>query len=698
MLVPEIVCQKCVELKIYTIIVTNEMSHIQYMDELIREYLLFRGFGGTLKAFDSDLKTDKDKGFRVDKIVDQLMQYVAVYDLVSLRELWSHMDQKMFSRLEHHFTAAVRKLESAVLKLYLVNAVVNNKPDKVTEFFNKYSVELQGQAEWKDWFMLPFVKNPEEVPCFAAHFTRQWQDTVLVSLHNFLSTIFQCMPLPTLASYEEDAARMKKLQEENDALRQRFAALAESARAGPLPEGPGLDVPPATELMDDFYVIALEKGSSGAESQPRTLKKLIRNIGSGLPGSPILARKASQPPAAQDARSGKSKVSVSPGAEDQQRRVAQRPQQQQQRPGLRQATSLPAVAAPGDTPHHDRDPSAERHAGPRQAPLPREPSSSAFLLLSQEDFSDHRAAICQCKFSPSGSTVLSSDVDGVIKLWTISPTPKTQATFVCKSSVTSVDWVKSGRYMMAGTKAGVVKLYDTHEKTSIMDIGSEAVSPLKDHRIVCVCCNPVENTFVCSAANPQGEGKLLLYDMKTRQLERSLFLDTDAVVANCCTFNHNGQLLVAGCSDGSVRIFDLRRSDCIDSWGAHAGPVESIRLTDDYTCCYTMGRDAKLCQRSLNQAGRCAWEASVPDCEQALGPGPHGQLFTFDPTGGYLLACGPVGGVVYKITPDGLERVLELGGHHGPARAVDWSFANQCAACATASGDGAVRVSMLLAP
>lgn len=41
------------------------MSHVQYIDELIREYLLFRGFTGTLKTFDLDLKNDKDKGFRV---------------------------------------------------------------------------------------------------------------------------------------------------------------------------------------------------------------------------------------------------------------------------------------------------------------------------------------------------------------------------------------------------------------------------------------------------------------------------------------------------------------------------------------------------------------------------------------------------------------------------------------------------------
>jgi len=41
------------------------MSCIQQMDELVKEYLLFRGFSATLKALDADLKSDKDKAFRV---------------------------------------------------------------------------------------------------------------------------------------------------------------------------------------------------------------------------------------------------------------------------------------------------------------------------------------------------------------------------------------------------------------------------------------------------------------------------------------------------------------------------------------------------------------------------------------------------------------------------------------------------------
>lgn len=150
------------------------MSHIQYVDGLIREYLLFRGLPNSLKTFDSELKNDKDKGFRVDKIIEQITHSISVQDLQGLRELWNHLDCHLFSKLEHSFAsgklntfigylflslklkfllfAAVKKLEHSVLKLYLVTAFSSNKPEKITEFFTKLAQELHSQAEWKEWF------------------------------------------------------------------------------------------------------------------------------------------------------------------------------------------------------------------------------------------------------------------------------------------------------------------------------------------------------------------------------------------------------------------------------------------------------------------------------------------------------------------------------------------------------------------
>ena len=48
--------------------------------------------------------------------------------------------------------------------------------DKAQEFFLKQASELQNQAEWKDWFVLPFLPAPDSNPTFATYFSRQWAE------------------------------------------------------------------------------------------------------------------------------------------------------------------------------------------------------------------------------------------------------------------------------------------------------------------------------------------------------------------------------------------------------------------------------------------------------------------------------------------------------------------------------------------
>ncbi|KPJ10462.1 WD repeat-containing protein 91 [Papilio machaon] len=269
------------------------MAHIQFVDELVREYLLFRGFTSTVKAFDNDLKADKDKGFRVDKIVDQILHYVNVSDLAGLKEYWSHLDSLVFSKLEVHVQPAVRKIEYSLYKMYLVTAAQSTggvRNEKVSEFLSKMLSELQGQNEWKEWFMLPYIQKPEENPSFSLYFTRAWQDSVLVSLHNLLATVFQCMPQPTLTSYENDATLVKKLQDEIIALRGKMqqqsidktSSIGHQSRlaqysdrlSGPMP------------LVDDFCAVPAEQLDSGLR-EARGLRGLLRQMG----GSPVMGRK-----------------------------------------------------------------------------------------------------------------------------------------------------------------------------------------------------------------------------------------------------------------------------------------------------------------------------------------------------------------------------------------------------------------------
>lgn len=86
------------------------------------------------------------------------------------------------------------------------------------------------------------------------YFTRQWQDCLCVSLHNFLASVYQNLPLPTLAAFEETTSKIVTLQKENDILRRGLAKwVADNESEQNL--GPPSD--DLADIMDDFHNISL---------------------------------------------------------------------------------------------------------------------------------------------------------------------------------------------------------------------------------------------------------------------------------------------------------------------------------------------------------------------------------------------------------------------------------------------------------
>lgn len=61
------------------------------------------------------------------------------------------------------------------------------------------------------------------------------------------------MPQPTLLAIDEDTNKLKRLQEENEMLRQRLSESVKIENISDVNPGPAPQYPP---LMDDFYIIA----------------------------------------------------------------------------------------------------------------------------------------------------------------------------------------------------------------------------------------------------------------------------------------------------------------------------------------------------------------------------------------------------------------------------------------------------------
>ncbi|CAI7993384.1 WD repeat-containing protein 91 [Geodia barretti] len=200
------------------------------LDDAIREYLLFRGFTQTLKLFETERRDDKDKGFsfRVNRIVEYIMQCVFKSDFPSLQSFWSHLYGRFFSQMNSESLTMAYRLETNVLRLFLVQASKTGRHEEVRAFFEKMSDSLHDRKEWKDWFALPFTKNPDQHPTFRLYYSKEWLDTFQITLHNFFSTLFTSIPLPALLSFEAEHQKMQALSTENHHLHNQ---LAETRRA-----------------------------------------------------------------------------------------------------------------------------------------------------------------------------------------------------------------------------------------------------------------------------------------------------------------------------------------------------------------------------------------------------------------------------------------------------------------------------------
>ncbi|MEE6477818.1 hypothetical protein FKM82_011640 [Ascaphus truei] len=733
-------------------------SAVERTDELVREYLTFRGFTNTLKYFEADIKVDKEKGFRVDRIVEQLLQFIHGYDLGGLLEYWGYLERRLFSRLEDVYRPTVHKLKTSLFRYYLVYTVQTSRTDKAHDFFQKQATELQNQTEWKEWFALPFLPAPDQNPAFATYFSRQWADTFTVSLHNFLSVLFQCMPVPTILNFDIECQRIFHVQEENETLRQK----AETHRVrkeeddGPLIHH---KLPHYVSNMDRLgdselnmvsnqrnagLAVQSQRGSGFLSSllpqskkvpsraSPSTVSSPTQSVGS-LP----IKKEAvnSQVQKTKDVPSVTKEAKGVPSVQSESSMVQQRQRRLKERKELLSKTASLSIenkmessdAGPDLRPENQADQVDAQTRGPRSSgPGGGEKPEQPFIVLSQDEYGEHHSSIMHCRVDCSGRRVASLDVDGVIKVWSIDAIMQTKASAISKSPLLSLEWApKRDRLLLLGSGVGTVRLYDTEAKKNLCEIGIVEEMP----RILSLACSPSGASFVCSAAaanspshmdtalpdfvengSNQVPGKLLLWDTKTMKQQLQFSLEPEPIAINCTAFNHNGNLLVTGAADGFIRLFDMQQHQCAMSWKAHKGEVYSVDFSSDENAVYSIGEDGKFIQWNIHKSGQKVSEYSLPP--DATGPFvlsgysgykqvqfPRGRLFAFDSEGNYMLTCSNTGGVIYKLNSDGstLETCLSLGGHRAPVVTVDWSTAVQCGTCLTASMDGKIRLTTLLA-
>ena len=174
----------------------------------------------------------------------------------------------------------------------------------------------------------------------------------------------------------------------------------------------------------------------------------------------------------------------------------------------------------------------------------------AYLLLGQEEYHEHHSEVTQCRFSSSGYTIASSDVDGVVKVWSASPgPPQTYATFVSQAGVSALDWFpNSDRKFVYGTMTGNVRICDKDDRKAAAEFN---VDENQAHFIKQICCSSTGNLCAIASEAPGDQGILMVYDLKSgKTVETNLTMNLSSgfgqSTVTSCVFNHNAQMIITG--------------------------------------------------------------------------------------------------------------------------------------------------------
>lgn len=180
------------------------------LDQIVGEYLIFRGLITTFKALEAErLKDRTAKLFEVHKLVETLFSYLHSYEIETFVNTWDFLSKRFFLHLDSENFKLATVLKSDLLKYYLVHAVRQRALGRVSDFFLSYSHEILSEAgdtiagSLRAWFVLPYMEDPERDPEFSVYFTVRWADSLRLTVSNFLSIVIHSAPPPKLVLLEK---------------------------------------------------------------------------------------------------------------------------------------------------------------------------------------------------------------------------------------------------------------------------------------------------------------------------------------------------------------------------------------------------------------------------------------------------------------------------------------------------------------
>ncbi|KAL9163209.1 hypothetical protein ABFS82_06G025600 [Erythranthe guttata] len=622
------------------------MEKMKYAEELVREFLVFRGFTSTLQSFEKELATDIGRGFQVDKILDLIFSvYIPKFEAEKLFDLLSFF-KNCFSYSDSDLIAVLAKLDQSIVRYYIVNALKCGRKDKVLEFFGCFGNDLIRRDEsWNSWFAIPYLQNPHLDPQFRVYFSEEWFRSLHITIRNFLSEILNGTRTPALLKISSERDNVNHLKKEIKKLSLKLSQVQ-------------------SLLEEKEALLFLSRSDSEVAKFPPNMpyESHVNSTSLMEEREPFQTRDNDQVVVSNEARDNFSDRS-----------------EENQRSETHQA-------------------SVDDSAVGNSYNLQNEEDFPEVKPVFQDTFMGHTSPISCSRFSTSGDNIASSSIDGTVRIWTYDSSAPTSrnATIYCGAEVMSLEWeCKSDRLLLIGTSDGGIKAWNVDAKRVVCDLTSTEAYP----SILDLKCSPVEPIFVSAAASRrQGTGyvdnlgfaSLTVWNMRTWKPVTVLPLGDDPPAITSLSFNHNGKLLAAAATDGMIHMFDMSAGLQVTGWPAHDSAISSILFGPDETSIFSLGTDGNIFEWSLQNQGKILWSRN---CNRYCSPANSSRhQMALDANGRNLLVTSNLTTApIYQLR--GQMSGMRSLSHNGSITAVDWH--PTLPIFLTGSSDHSVRVSSI---
>jgi len=304
--------------------------------------------------------------------------------------------------------------------------------------------------------------------------------------------------------------------------------------------------------------------------------------------------------------------------------------------------------------------------------------------------SGHTASIIQIAFSPDGTVLATSDWQGFIRLWDLTPLESETAVLGVSdgifSSFVALDYSPEGTLLASGSWDGTIRLWDVTNPN-----GEAIILSDEEDRPSTVAFNP-DGTILASGNGdktgifPDVDPTIRLWDITDPGASPTILSGHEKGVMSVA-FSPDGKTLASGSMDETIRLWnltDLEQDPIV--FEAHKGLVSSVAFSPDGKTLASGAADGRV----------ALWDVTNPEASpDSLGVHLGGvNAVVFSPDGKILASGGNDGTVRLWDIADSGSPLAALNPHQNIITAID--FNPDGTLLAAASGGGGVYGSVSL--